>query len=276
MILAAIDAPGVNTAMCRSPPRLGVRWRREISRADTDLRHCLGALPPLDLLPAMLSKTPPPMSSSNCSSRPPDVVANAADFLRGDGRIFVKGAEDKSVTVADVARGRLFRHNGAPIVGSGSFDADSVLPDSTRFGNESGAYNYGVQAAQVHVDPQTGQVKVLQMVVASDCGTVIYPIGAEGQVEGGLAQGGYALTEVADRRRPALNPNFRRSNSLHARRPPLRCFRRIPIPTGPFVARIGDLTWTHGGGYITPLRRRRRRVKRAITPEKFLAASRKK
>jgi len=30
-------------------------------------------------------------------------------------------------------RARLFRHNGAPIVGSGSFDADSVLPDSTRF-----------------------------------------------------------------------------------------------------------------------------------------------
>ena len=85
--------------------------------------------------------------------------ANAADLISRDGRIFVKGAEGKAVTVSDVARARLFRHNGAPIVGSGSFDADSVLPDSTRFGNESGAYNYGVQAAQVHVDPQTGQDK---------------------------------------------------------------------------------------------------------------------
>ena len=73
--------------------------------------------------------------------------ANAADLISRDGKIFVKGAEGKSVTVSDVARARLFRHNGAPIVGSGSFDADSVLPDSTRFGNESGAYNYGAQAA---------------------------------------------------------------------------------------------------------------------------------
>ena len=49
----------------------------------------------------------------------------------------------------------------------------------------------------MHVDPETGQVKILQFVVASDCGTVIYPLGAEGQVEGGLAQGiGYALTEA--------------------------------------------------------------------------------
>jgi len=156
------------------------------------------------------------------------------------------GASSKSVTVADVARARLFRHNGAPIVGSGSFDADSVLPDSTRFGNESGAYNYGVQAAQVHVDPQTGQVKVLQMVVASDCGTVIYPIGAEGQVEGGLAQGiGYALTEglQIDEGRP-LNPNFSdyRIPSMRDMPPLQHAFADSYEPTGPFGAKgLGEL-----------------------------------
>ncbi len=136
--------------------------------------------------------------------------ANAADLMSRDGKIFVKGAEGKSLTVSDVARARLFRHNGAPIVGSGSFDADSVLPDSTRFGNESGAYNYGAQAAQVTSIRKPDKSKILQFVVASDCGTVIYPLGAEGQVEGGLAQGiGYALTEglQIDEGRP-INPNF--------------------------------------------------------------------
>ena len=58
----------------------------------------------------------------------------------------------------------------------------------------------GVQSADVHVYRETGQVKILHRAIASHCGTVRhYPfdlIGAEGQVESGLAQGiGYALTE---------------------------------------------------------------------------------
>jgi CO/xanthine dehydrogenase Mo-binding subunit len=140
----------------------------------------------------------------------------------------------------------LFRHNGAPIVGSGSFDADSVLPDRTRFGNESGAYNYGVQAAHVHVDRQTGQVKILKFVIASDCGTVIYPLGAEGQVEGGLAQGiGYALTEglQIDEGRP-VNPNFSdyRIPSMRDMPPLEHAFAESYEPTGPFGAKgLGEL-----------------------------------
>ena len=105
-----------------------------------------------------------------------------------------------------------------------------MLPDSTRFGNESGAYNYGVQAAEVHVDPETGQVKILNFVIASDCGTVIYPLGAEGQVEGGLAQGiGYALTEglQIDEGRP-VNPNFSDYRIPSMRdMPPLSMLRRL-------------------------------------------------
>ena len=50
------------------------------------------------------------------------------------------------------------------------------------------------QAVQVEVDRETGQVKILQYVAASDCGTVIYPIGAEGQVE----LGGHRLHRRVD------------------------------------------------------------------------------
>jgi CO/xanthine dehydrogenase Mo-binding subunit len=242
---------GVHTAMCQiAAEELGVPVEDvEISRADTDLTtFCLGAFASrLTYVSGNAVKNAAANVKQQLFAQAAEMLeANAADLIARDGRIFVKGAEGKSVTVADVARARLFRHDGAPIVGSGSFDADSVLPDSTRFGNESGAYNYGVQAAQVHVDPQTGQVKVLQMVVASDCGTVIYPIGAEGQVEGGLAQGiGYALTEGLqfDEGRP-LNPNFSdyRIPSMRDMPPLLHAFADSYEPTGPFGAKgLGEL-----------------------------------
>ena len=234
---------GVHTAMCQiAAEELGVPVEDvEISRADTDLTtFCLGAFASrLTYVSGNAVKNAATNVKQQLFEQAAEMLeANAADLMARDGKIFVKGAEGKSLTVSDVARARLFRHNGAPIVGSGSFDADSVLPDSTRFGNESGAYNYGAQAAQVHVDPETGQVQILQFVVASDCGTVIYPLGAEGQVEGGLAQGiGYALTEglQIDEGRP-VNPNFSdyRIPSMRDMPPLQHAFADSYEPTGPF------------------------------------------
>jgi CO/xanthine dehydrogenase Mo-binding subunit len=172
--------------------------------------------------------------------------ASADDLVSKDGRIFVQGAEARTVTIGDVARSRLFRRGGAPIVASGSFDADSVLQDETRYGNESGAYNFGCQGAEIEVDPETGQVKVLHYAAASDCGTVIYPLGAEGQVEGSVAQGlGYALIEglkVEDGR--PMNPNFSDYRLPSMRDMPLLShqFAESYEPTGPFGAKgLGEL-----------------------------------
>jgi CO/xanthine dehydrogenase Mo-binding subunit len=242
---------GVHTAMCQiAAEELGVPVEDvEISRADTDLTtFCLGAFASrLTYVSGNAVKNAAANVKQQLFEQAAEMLeANPDDLISSDGRIFVKGAEGKSFSVADVARARLFRHNGAPIVGSGSFDADSVLPDSTRFGNESGAYNYGVQAAQVHVDRRTGQVKLLKFVIASDCGTVIYPIGAEGQVEGGLAQGiGYALTEGLqfDEGRP-VNPNFSdyRIPSMRDMPPLEHAFADSYEQTGPFGAKgLGEL-----------------------------------
>ena len=243
---------GVHTAMCQiAAEELGIPVEDvEISRADTDLTtFCLGAFASrLTYVSGNAVKNAAANVKQQLLEQAAEMLeANVQDLVCREARIFVRGVESKSVTVADVARARLFRHGGAPIVGSGSFDADSVLPDNTRFGNESGAYNYGVQAAQVEVDPDTGQVKVLQYVIASDCGTVIYPIGAEGQVEGGLAQGlGYALTEGLrfDEGRP-VNPNFSDYRIMSMRdMPPLKHgFADSYEPTGPFGAKgLGELS----------------------------------
>ncbi len=58
------------------------------------------------------------------------------------------------------------------------------------------AFGFGVQAAQVAVDTETGQVRVLRVVTAVDGGRAINPRAFLGQVEGGIVMGiGATLTE---------------------------------------------------------------------------------
>jgi carbon-monoxide dehydrogenase large subunit len=61
---------------------------------------------------------------------------------------------------------------------------------------ETGAYSAGVHAAKVAVDLDSLQVRLLDFVVAEDCGRVINPLIVDGQIIGGVAQGiGQALLE---------------------------------------------------------------------------------
>ena len=54
----------------------------------------------------------------------------------------------------------------------------------------------GAFFAEVEVDTETGEVRVVKFVTAMDCGTPVNPMTVEGSLEGGLAQGlGYALSE---------------------------------------------------------------------------------
>ncbi|MDJ0791680.1 MAG: molybdopterin-dependent oxidoreductase [Acidimicrobiia bacterium] len=55
---------------------------------------------------------------------------------------------------------------------------------------------YAAQFAEVEVDIETGQVTVIGLVMAVDCGVAINPVTASGQVEGGMVQAlGYAHCE---------------------------------------------------------------------------------
>ncbi len=57
-------------------------------------------------------------------------------------------------------------------------------------------YASGAYLAAVTVDPLTGRVTVRRLVAVDDCGVVLNPMLAEGQVHGGIAQGlGQALSE---------------------------------------------------------------------------------
>lgn len=62
----------------------------------------------------------------------------------------------------------------------------------------TGAFSYATHAAHVEVDTCTGHVRILDLVVAEDCGTVVNPLIVDGQIQGGAAQGiGQALFEEA-------------------------------------------------------------------------------
>ncbi len=58
------------------------------------------------------------------------------------------------------------------------------------------SYAYAAEAVEVEVDKQTGQVRVLRVVVADDVGKAINPDLVVGQIEGAVVQAqGYAITE---------------------------------------------------------------------------------
>jgi xanthine dehydrogenase molybdenum-binding subunit len=58
------------------------------------------------------------------------------------------------------------------------------------------AFAFAAQAAEIEVDLATGEVRVLQVIAATDVGRALNPLGLQGQVEGGVIMGiGNALTE---------------------------------------------------------------------------------
>jgi CO/xanthine dehydrogenase Mo-binding subunit len=55
---------------------------------------------------------------------------------------------------------------------------------------------FAVQVAEVSVDPETGEVKLLRFTSAHDVAQIVNPIGHQGQINGGIVQGiGYGLME---------------------------------------------------------------------------------
>ncbi len=56
--------------------------------------------------------------------------------------------------------------------------------------------SFVAQVAEVEVDPETGQVRLLRFTTSHDVGTIINPLSHQGQIEGGFVQGlGFALME---------------------------------------------------------------------------------
>ncbi|MDP2662675.1 MAG: molybdopterin-dependent oxidoreductase, partial [Dehalococcoidia bacterium] len=137
--------------------------------------------------------------------------ANPADLDLRDQRVFVKGSPERAIGLRDVIWSGLA--SGRPVLGRGHYmpSVDSVDWYRGRIeGQMTGAYTFGTTIAEVEVDRETGQVAVLEVVAAHDCGRAINPMLVEGQTEGSVPLGqGQALTEdVVQRDGQVLNPGF--------------------------------------------------------------------
>ncbi|HSF86017.1 MAG TPA: molybdopterin cofactor-binding domain-containing protein [Acidimicrobiia bacterium] len=108
-------------------------------------------------------------------------------------------ADGRSVTLAEVALHSLHQDQQHQIMGTASY----VAPDSPP--------PYAAQFAEIEVDIETGQVTVLSLIMAVDCGVPINPVTSAGQVEGGMVQAlGYGHCEemAYDEAGRMVNPKF--------------------------------------------------------------------
>jgi 4-hydroxybenzoyl-CoA reductase alpha subunit len=96
---------------------------------------------------------------------------------------------ERGVPYFDIVKEAIRGKEGEVIIGRGHYTPH-------RKGMISPAYSFGVQAVEVEVDPETGKYKLINVTTAHESGTVINPIGIEGQLEGAIMMaGGYGLCE---------------------------------------------------------------------------------
>ncbi|MCG7506450.1 molybdopterin-dependent oxidoreductase [Mesorhizobium retamae] len=77
-----------------------------------------------------------------------------------------------------------------------TYDPPTSPLDAMGQGKPYAVYGYGAQLAELEVDMRLGTVRLIKITAAHDVGRAINPMLAEGQIEGGIAQGiGMALME---------------------------------------------------------------------------------
>ncbi|MDJ0924720.1 MAG: xanthine dehydrogenase family protein molybdopterin-binding subunit [Acidimicrobiia bacterium] len=163
------------------------------------------------------------------------------------GTAFREGDADSALDYAAIAGMSMYSFGG-PLVGAGSWHASK--PHDPQIGSGyteewSSGYAFATHVAEVEVDPDTGQTRVVDYTACHDVGRAINPMAVEGQIEGGVAQGlGAGLWEemIIDTG-TIRNPNFvdyHMPTILDT--PPIRVsLVQEPDPIGPFGAKgVGE------------------------------------
>jgi len=115
--------------------------------------------------------------------------ASASDVTMEDGKFFVAGSPQKSVTFAEVALTANLSNTLAPGIEPG-------LETTAFWEPEALTYPFGTHICMVEVDKETGVAEIKRYIAVDDCGRQINPMLVEGQIHGGIAQGiGQAMIE---------------------------------------------------------------------------------
>jgi xanthine dehydrogenase molybdenum-binding subunit len=116
----------------------------------------------------------------------PDSLDLRLDVGRGQCVIHAPAIPEKTMTLEELAK-RCWMESWKTLAAVESYRPTSCPPA------------YVAVFVEVEVDTWTGQVRTVNAVMGSDCGTVVNPSMAVGQLEGGLSKGaGYALVEGCD------------------------------------------------------------------------------
>lgn len=125
------------------------------------------------------------------------------ELLMKEGRVSVKNAPDKSISIKRLVGSAHWNPEGLPtgmepgIHETAFFTLDSAKsPNELDLVNGSVTYGFVFDAVQVEVDIDTGEVKILDYTTIHDAGNLLNPSIVEGQIMGGLAHGlGAAMFE---------------------------------------------------------------------------------
>ncbi|MFQ5914917.1 MAG: xanthine dehydrogenase family protein molybdopterin-binding subunit [Nitrospinota bacterium] len=112
------------------------------------------------------------------------------DLVAADGRIFVRGNPQRGLSIEEVVQNH-FNMKGGNVLGRGVMKTEGgKLDKETGQAEITTAFWFvGACGAEVEVDTETGEVKILNFVNAVDVGRAIHPAHCLGQIGGAAAQG---------------------------------------------------------------------------------------
>jgi CO/xanthine dehydrogenase Mo-binding subunit len=121
-----------------------------------------------------------------------EMEIDPADLEIVDGEVIAKGAPQTKLSVGDVAAAATWGH-GELITGTGA----QLKPYAAIIDPETGevdlpphsAISYAACQAEVEVDDETGEVRVVRLQQCYDVGRALNPSSVEGQIEGGAMMG---------------------------------------------------------------------------------------
>jgi xanthine dehydrogenase molybdenum-binding subunit len=192
LVIGAMDVSGTRTSMTQLvAEELGIPFENVTAvTGDTDTA-------PFSVMSvgSMITRslTPPVIEACNDVKRQLceraalqlETKVDEVEYVRG--RVQVKGKPDKSLSINQIDLGSDLFRKSSPITGrgAGSGGARSLV--------------FTVHAADIEVDPETGEVKVLSWATVQDVGFALNPKLIEGQVQGAVAQGiGWGLWETSN------------------------------------------------------------------------------
>ncbi|MFH1122126.1 MAG: xanthine dehydrogenase family protein molybdopterin-binding subunit, partial [Pseudomonadota bacterium] len=136
------------------------------------------------------------------------------DLVFRDRQVYVKNSPDKKLSFGEVARVAMVSAELGVVMAKATYyppDVDWPDIENSCVGNIAAGYSFSTQIAEVEVDRETGQVRLVNMVLGDDCGRPLNTLACEGQAHGSGSngQGEAMFEEVLMDHGKVLNPSWR-------------------------------------------------------------------